>query len=144
MTRARAKALHEKVNSLLATSDLDTTLDGLLLHTDTLCILRNVPKESGQEAEASEQQDGGELEEASRHPSRLRPAPMPDLPPSQPASQPAWTGSHAGSPPAPSGVQAGTSRLPCRSPARASRHPSRLEPAPMPGHQPSHPAHQPA
>ena len=86
MTRARAKALHEKVNSLLATSDLDTTLDGLLFHTDTLCILRIEPKESCQEAEGSEEQGEGKLEEEgsrvtfrpNRHPSRLRPALMPD------------------------------------------------------------------
>ena len=43
MTRARAKALHDKVNSLLSTIDLGSTLDGLLLHTDTLCILRYEP-----------------------------------------------------------------------------------------------------
>ena len=43
MTRARAKALHDKVNSLLCTIDLGSTLDGLLLHTDTLCILRYEP-----------------------------------------------------------------------------------------------------
>ena len=45
MTRARAKALHDKLNSLLSTIDLDSTLDGLLLHTDTLCILRYEPRE---------------------------------------------------------------------------------------------------
>ena len=43
MTRARAKALHDKVNSLLSTFDLGSTLDGMLLHTDTLCILRYEP-----------------------------------------------------------------------------------------------------
>ena len=41
MTRARVKALHDKVNSLLSMCDLDTPLNGLLLHSDTLCILRN-------------------------------------------------------------------------------------------------------
>ena len=39
MTRARVKALHEKVNSLLSMCDLDTPLNGLLLHSDTLCVL---------------------------------------------------------------------------------------------------------
>ena len=34
MTRARVKALHDKVNSLLSTFDLGSTLDGLLLHSD--------------------------------------------------------------------------------------------------------------
>ena len=40
MTRARVKALHDKVNSLLSTLDLSSTLDGMLLHSDMLCILR--------------------------------------------------------------------------------------------------------
>ncbi|KAK1628064.1 hypothetical protein QYE76_002379, partial [Lolium multiflorum] len=37
MTRARAKAIHDKVNSLLTTLDLDTPLDGMLPHAETLC-----------------------------------------------------------------------------------------------------------
>src|SRR3954465_1950754 len=36
MTRARAKLLQAKVNSLLSLCDFDTPLDGLLLHTPTL------------------------------------------------------------------------------------------------------------
>jgi hypothetical protein len=40
MTRARVKALHDKVNSILATLDLDTPLDGMLPHADTLCVIR--------------------------------------------------------------------------------------------------------
>ncbi|KAK1572649.1 hypothetical protein QYE76_018789 [Lolium multiflorum] len=40
MTRARVKALHEKVNSLLTTLDLDTPLDGLLPRADVLCVIR--------------------------------------------------------------------------------------------------------
>ena len=43
MTRARAKALHDKVNSLLSMLDLDSTLDGMLLHSNTLCIIRYEP-----------------------------------------------------------------------------------------------------
>ena len=39
MTRARAKLLHDKVNSLLSSCDFDTSLDGMLLHAPTLCIL---------------------------------------------------------------------------------------------------------
>ena len=35
MTRARVKAIHDKVNSLLSMCDLDTPLNGLLLHSDT-------------------------------------------------------------------------------------------------------------
>jgi hypothetical protein len=40
MTRARVKAIHDKVNSLLTTLDLGTPLDGLLPHADTLCVIR--------------------------------------------------------------------------------------------------------
>ena len=45
MTRAQAKALHDKVNSLLATCEFGSTLDGVLLHSDTLCILRYEPRQ---------------------------------------------------------------------------------------------------
>ncbi|KAK1664266.1 hypothetical protein QYE76_052425 [Lolium multiflorum] len=37
MTRARVKALHDKVNSLLISLDLDTPLDGMLPHLNPLC-----------------------------------------------------------------------------------------------------------
>src|SRR3954465_8560748 len=40
MTRARAKLLQTKVNSLLSLCDFDTPLHGLLLHPQTLCIIR--------------------------------------------------------------------------------------------------------
>ncbi|KAK1665420.1 hypothetical protein QYE76_053579 [Lolium multiflorum] len=40
MTRARVKALHDKVNSLLTTLDLGTPLDGMLPHADVLCVIR--------------------------------------------------------------------------------------------------------
>jgi hypothetical protein len=40
MTRARIKALHDKVTSILATLDLDTPLDGMLPHAETLCVIR--------------------------------------------------------------------------------------------------------
>src|SRR3954469_14601168 len=46
MTRTRAKALHNKVNSLLITLDLDTPLDGILLTADTLCVIRYIPQEA--------------------------------------------------------------------------------------------------
>ncbi|KAK1602125.1 hypothetical protein QYE76_017168 [Lolium multiflorum] len=42
MTRARAKAIHDKVNSLLTSLDLDTPLDGMLPHAETLCVIRYV------------------------------------------------------------------------------------------------------
>ena len=37
MTRSSVKALHEKVTSLLSMCDLDTPLNGFLLHSGTLC-----------------------------------------------------------------------------------------------------------
>ena len=43
MTRSRAKALHDKVNSFLYMCDLDPTLDGTLPHSNALCILRYEP-----------------------------------------------------------------------------------------------------
>src|SRR3954467_10747928 len=45
MTRAQAKLLQAKVNSLLSLCDFDTPLDGLLLHTHTLCIIRYEEKD---------------------------------------------------------------------------------------------------
>jgi hypothetical protein len=40
MTRARAQALHQEVNSLLSTYAFDTPLDGVLLHASALCVIR--------------------------------------------------------------------------------------------------------
>ena len=56
MTCARAKALYEKVNSLLSTCDFGSTLDSILSHSDTLCILRYEPS-SGQGAAVKIGQD---------------------------------------------------------------------------------------
>ena len=56
MTRARAKLLQAKVNSLLSLCDFDTPLDGLLLHNHTLCIIRyeeKDPRDGGTGAEAT-------------------------------------------------------------------------------------------
>jgi len=56
MTRARAKLLQAKVNSLLSLCDFDTPLDGLLLHAHTLCIIRyeeKDPRDGGTGAEAT-------------------------------------------------------------------------------------------
>src|SRR4051812_779671 len=46
MTRARTKILQAKVNSLLSSCDFNTSLDGLLLHAQTLCILNYEPNEA--------------------------------------------------------------------------------------------------
>src|SRR4051812_13256342 len=52
MTRARAKLLQAKVNSLLSLCDFDTPLDGMLLHTHTLCIIRYEEKDPRNRGEA--------------------------------------------------------------------------------------------
>jgi hypothetical protein len=44
MSRARAKALQEKVTSLLSMCEFDVPLDGILHHASTLCILRYQPQ----------------------------------------------------------------------------------------------------
>jgi hypothetical protein len=43
MTRARAKAIHDKVNSLLKTLDLEHTLDGSLPHCNIICAVQYEP-----------------------------------------------------------------------------------------------------
>src|SRR3954469_14741470 len=53
MTRARAKLLQAKVNSLLSLCDFDTPLYGLLLHTHTLCIIRYEEKDPRNGGEAT-------------------------------------------------------------------------------------------
>ena len=66
----RSQALHDKVNSLLSMCDLDTPLNGLLLHSDTLCILRNnyhedlqESVEDGQETSQEEDEEDEEAEQ---------------------------------------------------------------------------------
>ena len=63
MTRARAKALHDKVNSLLSSFDFDSTLDGILLHADTLCILRYEPPKPWEDGDSSSSKQDWEEEE---------------------------------------------------------------------------------
>src|SRR4051812_17050890 len=48
MTCARAKAIQEKVTSLLSTFYFDTPLDGMLVTADTLCVVRYIPQEASQ------------------------------------------------------------------------------------------------
>jgi hypothetical protein len=57
MTRVRAKALHDKVNSLLNTLDLEHTWNGSLPHGNIICAVRyephgKEPKTEGHEEEA--------------------------------------------------------------------------------------------
>ena len=71
MTRARIKALHDKVNSLLSMCDLDTPLNESLLHSDTLCILRNNYQED-QGASAEDGQETSREEDEEDEPSAQR------------------------------------------------------------------------
>ena len=48
MTRARVKALHDKVNSLLCSHDFDLPLDGILPYAPVLCILSYDPNGTAQ------------------------------------------------------------------------------------------------
>ena len=67
MTGARVEAIHAKVNSLLSMCDLDTPLNGLLLHADTLCVLsydgledlRGSAAQDGQEDKEHEVEEEG-------------------------------------------------------------------------------------
>jgi hypothetical protein len=56
MTRARAKALHDKVNLLLNTLDLAHTLNGLLPHCKTFCAVRYEPHRTTTESEEHEEE----------------------------------------------------------------------------------------
>ncbi|KAK1595948.1 hypothetical protein QYE76_059195 [Lolium multiflorum] len=60
MTRARAKAIHDKVNSLLTTLDLGTPLDGLLPHADVLCVIRYKAHQDPEEDETPWPKEGEE------------------------------------------------------------------------------------
>ena len=63
MTRARAKALQDKVNSLLITLDLGASLDGVLFTSGTLCVIRYIPQESQPGIQDAETQPRQEEEE---------------------------------------------------------------------------------
>ncbi|KAK1589609.1 hypothetical protein QYE76_018383 [Lolium multiflorum] len=75
MTRARVKALHDKVNSLLSTYAFDTPLDGLLLHANTLCSIRYIGQDTSHGVQANGERAGNDEDEAPAH--------RPELPPSR-------------------------------------------------------------
>ena len=64
MTRARVKALHEKVNSLLTTLDLGTPLDGMLPHADMLCVIRYEEHQDPGEEDTPRSRGGEEQRDA--------------------------------------------------------------------------------
>ena len=57
MTRARARAMQQKVNSLLSTLDLGTYLDGMLFTSDTLCVIRYIPQEHPDETQPRQEEE---------------------------------------------------------------------------------------
>ena len=78
MTRARVKALHEKVNSLLYFCDFDDSMNGLLPQASVLCILRNEASEEplesmgedaevGQDSSQEEEEKKGEKNQVQRY-----------------------------------------------------------------------------
>ena len=64
MTRSRAKAIHDKVNSFLYMSDFDPTMDGMLPHANALCVLRHEPQHS-QHGRSEEGREDGQIGRAS-------------------------------------------------------------------------------
>ena len=64
MTRARAKAIEDKVNSLLSELPLPTYETWLLPHAETLCVIRYLEGSHGQDGEGTKfnGQEEGPLE----------------------------------------------------------------------------------
>ena len=88
MTRARAKAIHDKVNSLLSSCDFDTPMDGILLHQSVLCILTYTPRTPPRgNTEAGVEEEWKGAEEAKPTPDPVATGPGTD-PPSLGHSQP--------------------------------------------------------
>ena len=62
ITRSRAKAIHDKVNSLLSLYTFDVSVNGSLPHGDTFCMLSYEPSMKTQ-SDAKDDQDKGQEEE---------------------------------------------------------------------------------
>ena len=58
ITRSRAKAIHDKVNSLLSLYTFDVSVNGSLPHGDTFCMLSYEPPMERQEGAKEDQEDG--------------------------------------------------------------------------------------
>ena len=119
MTRSKVKALHEKVTSLQSTCDLDTPLNGLLLHAGTLCILRihldDDPQWSRKDEQEKVQDDGEDDQEKTQE----------DGQEEEEGGGARLAGPQAGPHPEPAGLPAGLGRPSGRSPSRAGRPPGR-------------------
>ena len=79
MTRARVKALHDQVNSLLTMIDLDSTLDGMLPHADMLCVLRYIPQEDSLMDQDDKPKQGAEEEKEAVPGAPVLPVPLPPV-----------------------------------------------------------------
>ena len=66
MTRSRAKAIHDKVNSLLSLHEFDVLVNGSLPHADTLCILRYDPSMDSQDVAKDVRDDGQEVSQGAK------------------------------------------------------------------------------
>jgi hypothetical protein len=75
MTRARAKALHDKVNLLLNTLDLEHTLNGSLPHGNIICAVRYEPHgETTKDEEHEEEAWKQRKKKSEQATDRLKPA----------------------------------------------------------------------
>jgi hypothetical protein len=78
MTRARAKALHDKVNFLLNTLDLEHTLNGSLPHGNIICAVRYEPHGEATKGEEHEEEAWKSRKKKSKQATdRLKLAPTP-------------------------------------------------------------------
>jgi hypothetical protein len=75
MTRARAKALHDKVNLLLNTLDLEHTVNGSLPHGNIICAVRYKPHgEATKDEEHEEEAWKHRKKKSEQATDRLKPA----------------------------------------------------------------------
>jgi hypothetical protein len=80
MTRARAKALHDKVNLLLKTLDLEHTLNGSLPHGNIICVVHYEPHGEATKNEEHEEEAWKRWKKKSEQATiRLKPAPAPAI-----------------------------------------------------------------
>jgi hypothetical protein len=80
MTRARAKALHDKVNLLLNTLDLEDTLNDSLPHRNIICAVRYEPQGEATKDEEHEGEAWKRRKKKSKQATDwLKPAPAPAI-----------------------------------------------------------------
>jgi hypothetical protein len=80
MTRARAKAIHDKVKLLLNTLDLEYTLDGSLPHCNIICAVRYEPHgATTKDEEHKEEAWKRRKKKSAQEMNRLKPAPAPAI-----------------------------------------------------------------